>query len=118
MPTRFIIVLLCCQVLIGCHLGNTTRAPILSPPGLVPEGGAAADLPGPTISREEAILIALRQRNVKSVEPSNRFLRARMLHDDRSQWTVGFSNPLGGGWVVRVDASSGEVLSARTLPGR
>ena len=33
-------------------------------------------------------------------------------------WLVGYSDPLGGGWDVRLDANTGAVMSARRLPGR
>ena len=120
MLVRFIIVCFCLQALIGCERSaNTTRGPVDAPPELGAEGSSFADLPEPTVSREQAIQIALRKMNAEGMDPEHRFLRAtRGIRDDRWQWGVGYSNPLGGGWYVQIDAHSGEVLTSRTLPAR
>ncbi len=119
MLTRFIIVYFCLQVLPGCERSaSTTRGPMDAPPEIGAEGSLFADLPKPTVSREQAVQIALREMNAQDMDPENRHLRAMLDHVYRWQWSVGYSNPLGGGWAVQIDASSGEVLTARTLPAR
>ncbi len=120
MTIRLIIVCFCLQALIGCERSaNTTSSPAAAPPESNAEGSSFADRPEPTVSREQAIQIALREMNAEGMDPENRFLRAtRGIRDDRWQWGVGYSNPLGGGWYVQIDAYSGEVLAARTLPAR
>ena len=120
MLVRFIIVCFCLQALIGCErFANTTRGPVDAPPELGAEGSSFADLPEPTVSREQAIQIALCEMHADDMDPESRFLRAtQRIHDDRSQWRVGYSNPLGGGWNVQIDAYSGEVLTSRILPAR
>ena len=104
---RFLIVCFCLHALIGCERSVNTQ------------GSSFADLPEPTVSREQAIRIALREMNAEGMDPENPFLRGMQgIQDDRRQWRVSYSNPLGGGWHVQIDAGSGEVLTARTLPAR
>ena len=69
------------------------------------------------ISREEAIEIACATMGAPRYSENARFIHTS-LGVVNGKWQIGYSDPLGLGWTVTLNAQTGEVEEKCWLPGR